>query len=63
MSDRGNRYIDVMTDTSELSEENLARLIAKANANAVNAFLQEIRRNLSFLERPLVRGYGKSYIQ
>ncbi len=32
--------------------------------NAVNNFLQEIRRSLSVLERPLVtsRGDGKSYI-
>jgi hypothetical protein len=64
MSDRGNRYINVITDTSNLSDEHLARLIVRANDNAVNAFLQEIRRSLSFLERPLVtsRGDGKSYI-
>jgi hypothetical protein len=64
MSDRGNRYIDVITDTSKLSDEHLARLIVRANDNVVNAFLQEIRRSLSFLERPLVtsRGDGKSYI-
>ncbi len=64
MSDRGNRYIDVITDSSNLSDEHLARLIARANDNSVNAFLQEIRRSLSFLERPLVtsRGDGKSYI-
>lgn len=64
MADRGNRYIDVMTDTSQLSGEHLARLIAKVNDNSVNSFLQEIRRSLSFLERPLVtsRGDGKSYI-
>lgn len=64
MSDRGNRYIDMITDSSKLSDEHLARLIVRANDNAVNAFLQEIRRSLSFLERPLVtsRGDGKSYI-
>ncbi len=34
------------------------------NNNAVNIFLQEIRRSISILERPLVtsRGDGKSYI-
>jgi hypothetical protein len=64
MSDRGSRYIDAITDTSNLSDEHLARLIIQANDNSVNAFLQEIRRSLSFLERPLVtsRGDGKSYI-
>jgi transposase-like protein len=64
MADRGSRYIDVLTDTSSLSNEHLARLIVKANDNSVNAFLQEIRRSLSILERPLVtsRGDGKSYI-
>ncbi|MBT2724766.1 insertion element protein [Bacillus sp. ISL-46] len=54
MADRGSRYIDVLTDTSKLSNEHLARLIVRANDNAVNAFLQEIRRSLSILERPLV---------
>lgn len=64
MADRGTRYIDVITDASNLSDEHLARLLVRANDNAVNSFLQEIRRSLSFLERPLVtsRGDGKSYI-
>ena len=64
MADRGSRYINVITDTSKLSDEHLARLIVKASDNSVNAFLQEIRRSLSVLERPLVtaRGDGKSYI-
>jgi hypothetical protein len=64
MADRGSRYIDVLTDTNKLSNEHLARLIVRANDNAVNSFLQEIRRSLSILERPLVtsRGDGKSYI-
>ncbi|WP_223639309.1 insertion element protein [Planococcus sp. 4-30] len=64
MADRGSRYINVLTDTSNLSEEHLAKLIVKANDNSVNTFLQEIRRSISILERPLVtsRGDGKSYI-
>ena len=63
-ADRGSHYIDVITDTSKLNDEDLARLIVQANDNSVNAFLQEIRRCLSVLERPLVtsRGDGKSYI-
>jgi hypothetical protein len=63
-ADRGSHYIDVITDTTKLSDEHLAKLIVQANDNSVNAFLQEIRRCLSVLERPLVtsRGDGKSYI-
>lgn len=63
-ADRGSHYIDVITDTTKLSDEHLARLIVQANDNSVNAFLQEIRRCLSVLEGPLVtsRGDGKSYI-
>ena len=64
MADRGTRYINVLSDTSKLSEEHLARLIVQANDNSVNTFLQEVRRSISILERPLVtsRGDGKSYI-
>jgi hypothetical protein len=40
----------------------LARLLLELNDNAVNIFLQETRRSISILERPLVtsRGDGKS---
>jgi len=64
MMDRGHRMIDVATDISHLSNEALANLLVSVNDNAVNSFLQEIRRSLSVLERPLVtsRGDGKSYI-
>lgn len=34
MSDRGNRYIDVITDSSNLSDKDLARLIAKAKMHS-----------------------------
>lgn len=64
MMDRGSRMIDVVTDMSHLDNEALANLLLGVNDNAVNSFLQEIRRSLSVLERPLVtsRGDGKSYI-
>ncbi len=64
MADRGNRYINVLSDTSKLSDEHLARLIVRANDNSVNTFFQEIRRSISILERPLItsRGDGKSNI-
>lgn len=64
MKDRGKRTIDCLTDLSHLSTYILAYFIDNVNDNSVNAFLQEIRRSLSVLERPLVtsRGDGKSYI-
>jgi len=63
-SDRGQREIDILTDVSHLTEFQQATLILNANDNAINSFLQIIRRRLSVLERPLVmaRGDGKSYI-
>lgn len=63
-SDRGHRYLDVLTDTWSLSDKQLADLLVQVNDNAINAFFQTIRRRLSILERPLVtaRGDGKSYI-
>src|SRR5699024_5920645 len=64
MKDRGLPMIDVVTDMSHLNEEKLASLLLSVNDNAVNSFIQEIRRSISILERPLVtsRGDGKSYI-
>lgn len=64
MMDRGKRSVDVVTDISHLNVEELAKLILNVNDNALNSFLQEIRRSLPVLERPLVtsRGDGKSYI-
>lgn len=64
MMDRGKRSVDVITDMSHLNIRELAKPILNVNDNAVNSFLQEIRRSLSVLERPLVtsRGDGKSYI-
>ena len=49
---------------SHLPTRVLAQFVERVNDNAVNNFLQEIRRSLSVLERPLVtsRGDGKSYI-
>lgn len=63
-SDRGQREIDILTDVSHLTDFQQASLILNTNDNAINGFLQIIRRRLSVLERPLVtaRGDGKSYI-
>jgi hypothetical protein len=64
MKDRGKGIIDCLTDMTHLPTRILAQFIDKVNDNSVNAFLQEIRRCISVLERPLVtsRGDGKSYI-
>ncbi|MBD3107555.1 insertion element protein [Bacillus sp. AGMB 02131] len=64
MKDRGKRIIDCLTDMTHLPTGIFAQFIDKVNDNSVNAFLQEIRRCISVLERPLVtsRGDGKSYI-
>jgi transposase-like protein len=62
--DRGFREVDCTTDLSSLEPSDIANLILDVNDNAVNAFIQNIRRRLSILERPLMtaRGDGKSYI-
>jgi len=62
--DRGFREVDCTTDLSSLEPSDIANLMINVNDNAVNAFIQNIRRRLSILERPLMtaRGDGKSYI-
>lgn len=64
MKDRGKRTIDCLTDMSHLPINVLTGFVDRINDNSVNAFLQQIRRSISVLERPLVtsRGDGKSYI-
>lgn len=63
-SDRGHRELDILTDVSHLTDFEQAALLLNTNDNAINSFLQIIRRRLSILERPLLtaRGDGKSYI-
>lgn len=63
-SDRGHRLLAVLTDTHHLTDIRLAILLEQINDNAINNFIQMVRRRLSILERPLVtaRGDGKSYI-
>lgn len=62
--DKGHFIIDCKTDVSGLDNEELARLLINVNDYSTNAFIQQIRRSLNILERPLVtaRGEGKSYI-
>ncbi|MFC0213802.1 insertion element protein [Paenibacillus chartarius] len=63
-ADQGIRYVDCTTDLSAYEPKDIANMILQVNDKAVNAFLQQIRRRISILERPLVtaRGEGKSYI-
>ncbi|MFD1020887.1 insertion element protein [Thalassobacillus hwangdonensis] len=62
--DSGYATVDCTTDVSSLEPIELARLIQKANNKSTDAFINQIRRRISILERPLVtsRGDGKSYI-
>ncbi|WP_147802846.1 insertion element protein [Alkalicoccus halolimnae] len=62
--DRGFRWVDCTTDLSAYEPNDIANMILHVNDNAINAFIQSIRRRLSILERPLTtaRGDGKSYI-
>ena len=62
--DKGNVTVDCRTDVSIFEPNELARMILTVNDHATNSFIQQIRRRVSILERPLVtaRGEGKSYI-
>ncbi|WP_234417297.1 MULTISPECIES: hypothetical protein [unclassified Lysinibacillus] len=56
--------MDCTTNPSTLEPSDIAALMMNVNDNATNAFMQQTRRRLSILERPLTtaRGDGKSYI-
>lgn len=62
--DEGNRYINCITDLSDLDCYQLAEIMYQVDLRSVNTFFNQIRRKISILERPLsgARGEGKSYI-
>jgi len=62
--DKGFHLVDCTTDLSSYEPEQIAYMVLNVNDNASNFFIQQIRRRLSILERPLTtaRGDGKSYI-
>ena len=62
--DKGNYTVDCRTDVSGLDVNKLASAIMNVNDHSTNSFIQQIRRRISILERPLVTatGQGKSYI-
>jgi hypothetical protein len=63
-TDKGYFTVDCTTDLSAYDEDYIANMILKVSDRPTNNFMQQIRRRLSILERPLVtaRGKGKSYI-
>lgn len=62
--DTGYTTVDCTTDVSSYEPIDLARLVQKINNKSTDTFINQIRRRISILERPLVtsRGDGKSYI-
>lgn len=62
--DKGSYTVDCRTDVSSFDIHELASAIMNVNDHATNSFIQQIRRRISILERPLVTatGHGKSYI-
>ncbi|QST00397.1 insertion element protein [Pontibacillus sp. ALD_SL1] len=62
--DKGFNEVDCTTDLSAYEPKEIAELLLNVNDNAISSFLQQIRRRLSILERPIVtaRKDGKSYI-
>ena len=62
--DAGYRTIDVLTDLSGLNNKQLAKLLMQVNSRVTDNFIQELRRRVSMLERPLLtaRAHRKSYI-
>lgn len=63
-TDKGYFSVDCTTDLSDFDTEHIANMLLKISDRPTNNFMQQIRRRLSILERPLVtaRGKGKSYI-
>ena len=62
--DKGYYDVDCTTDISAYDPAEVADMLMHVNNNATSAFMQQIRRRISILERPLMtaRGDGKSYI-
>jgi len=62
--DKGFYTVDCRTDLSSLEPNEIAKMILNVNDHSTNSFIQQIRRRISSLERPLTtaRGDKKSYI-
>lgn len=61
---KGFHLVDCTTDLCSYEPKDITDMVLEVNDNATNAFIQQMRRRLSILERPLMtaRGEGKSYI-
>lgn len=62
--DVGYRDVGILTDLCALSNKELAKLLIQVNNRVTDTFMQQIRRRISLLERPLItaRADRKSYI-
>ena len=62
--DEGLRFINCITNTLDIPNDELSRIMINVNSWIINNYYQELRRRISILERPLLtsRGDGKSYI-
>ncbi|WP_339315246.1 hypothetical protein [Paenibacillus sp. FSL R10-2734] len=62
--DQGWYKVSTTTDLSSYEPKDIAKMVLQVNDKSTNAFMQQIRRRINILERPLVtaRGDGKSYI-
>ena len=52
--DQRTRMVDCTTDLSSYESKDIANMVLHVNDHSVNAFMQQIRRRISILERPLV---------
>lgn len=62
--DKGFHTVDCTTDLSSYEPSEIAAMLLNVNDHSSNSFIQQVRRRISFLERPLTtaRGDKKSYI-
>ncbi|MCI3923558.1 insertion element protein [Paenibacillus sp. TRM 82003] len=62
--DQGFYEVDCTTDLSAYEPEQIAEMVLRVSDQSTNDFMQQIRRRISILERPMTtaRGDGKSYI-
>ena len=56
--DKGFYTVDCRTDLSSLEPNEIAKMILNVNDHSTNSFIQQIRRRISSLERPLTTARG-----
>ncbi|WP_166245452.1 hypothetical protein [Paenibacillus turpanensis] len=62
--DQGWYSVDCTTNLSSYEPKDIANMVLQVNDKSASAFMQQIRKRISILERPLetARGDGKSYM-